>query len=190
MSVFLYKQLDLPKIPRHLVEHYTQVTDYSEETVGSPRTFGYSNPFRWDKGVNISFQNYKVSTELNAWLKENIIDNAIGYSVFYTYATDDTYPTDLIPHIDSFRQFPLIYNLDRGGEDAVTRFYRYKDYPLEHKNGLSLKSYDGLTEIESFQGPLESWYLINAHVVHSVGPLTRPRIGIHLSLPDDNKFIS
>ena len=187
--MFLYKQLDLPKIPRYLIEQYIHVTDYTDENVGSPMTFYYSNPFRWDKGVNISFRNYDVSLELKQWLQENITDSAKGYSVFYTYATDNTYPTDLIPHIDSFRQYPVIYNLDIGGDNPVTRFYQYKDYPLEHKNGLSLKSYDGLTEIDSFVGPTESWYLINAHVVHSVGPLASPRIGIHLSLPDNHKFI-
>lgn len=120
------------------------------------------------KIINTTYDRYQVSQEIKDWVHTHIGTDYtdIGVSIHGAgWAT---------PHHDTSRNWTLIWLLDQGGPEVDTIFWReegkpyyrplVKEYPL---------TYDNLTEVCRHRGELNTWYLINSQVLHSIEPMIR-----------------
>lgn len=133
--------------------------------------------------VDTRFQKgYLMGEEWEKWVKENITTN------FYeTGARSSFGPPIHGAHADAPPKWKLYYLVDRGGEDAVTHFYKEKGQPVERLDSLPGKlvhvnDYRNLDIIDSVKWPLNQWVLMNGTVLHGVTGLgTEMRINLTIA---------
>jgi hypothetical protein len=86
-----------------------------------------------------------------------------------------------LPHTDTTRDFVLLYNVDCGGADTSLCFWQERGQPLRRERMLAVERGPHLELLESIKGPFETWYLMNARVVHSVENMTGMRVNLQVS---------
>jgi hypothetical protein len=99
------------------------------------------------------------------------------------------------PHIDSSREYALLYVVDPGGENVSTAFYQESGKPIVRPKIKPLVSlykeyvndYSLLTEIDRVVLPTHTWVILNANILHSVENLSGPRVTYQIAL-NDNPF--
>lgn len=168
--------LDLPKIPKELVADIKPgelIRNYpGREYVknGVTRTSAPS-PF------------YRVSPELEQWIKDNICSNYNEVGVRYSYGCTET-PSTVI-HTDETRSYVLMYNLDNGG--GKLDFWQQWGFGLVRQGRHLIDDHEKVLRINQFETPNHCWYMIDARILHSVERMTSTRINIQVSL-DYNPF--
>jgi hypothetical protein len=119
------------------------------------------------------------------WLHENITTEFENASLNYVLGPPDVATTT--PHRDFTRDYVLIYNVDRGGDQAHLQFWHQIGHDLEREPGAACGNLDQLKLIEIV--PTENcWYLTNACVLHNTDYLERTRINLQVSFKKGNKF--
>jgi hypothetical protein len=122
---------------------------------------GEEVPTRFQKG-------YLMGEEWEQWVRQNITKN------FYETGARSSFGYPIHgAHSDAPPKWKLYYLVDRGGEDAVTHFYREKGQPIERLNSLPgelihVNDYRNLEIVDSVQWPLHQWVLMNGTILHGV----------------------
>jgi hypothetical protein len=122
---------------------------------------GTEVPTRFQKG-------YLMGKAWETWVRENITTN------FYETGARSSAGVPIHgAHSDAPPKWKLYYLVDRGGDDAVTHFYKERGQPVERLNSLEGKlihvnDYRQLDIIDSVQWPLHQWVLMNGTVLHGV----------------------
>jgi hypothetical protein len=116
------------------------------------------------------------------WVRENIVDDFIETGLRVSEPVSDTHGA----HTDPLRKWKLYYLLERGGEDAVTCFYKQKGYPIVRDltdQMIVCDNMDELELIEQVTWPMNQWVLINTMIIHSVENIQGYRYNFTISIP-------
>ena len=179
---FTYKLLhNLPRPPKSLIS----LVDFDMRpeinniaTMGRRELIdwkGYNGPaLRNTRRIEQPFQN-----DFDQWIKENITKDYQNSSLMYCPENNNSPSTGA--HTDFTRDYVLMYNLNTGGEDAELCFYQEKNQPLVRDRGTQAGEYKNLELIDSVKGPKDSWYLINARILHSVENIKKLRLNLQIS---------
>ena len=167
----LYKFLDLPKIPKELLDKYQPETILKEVPSRAQNKNGQE--LQTSGGIF-----YYLNEELDLWLRANITPDFFESSIRYTIGGPDR-PVGGI-HTDKYRVYALMYNIVTGG--AGLSFWQEPGQSLIRSDYLLPNDYDQLTLVESIETPKESWYIFDTRALHSIENLTGTRINIQLSL--------
>jgi hypothetical protein len=139
---------------------------------------GYTGPAALN--VRILFNEAYMS-----WLHENVTTEFENASLNYVVGPPQVCTTT--PHRDFTRDYVLIYNVDRGGEQAQLQFWRQIGFEIEREPGAACGNPEQLELLETV--PTEHcWYLTNACILHSTDYMERPRVNLQVSFKKGNKF--
>lgn len=108
-----------------------------------------------------------MGSDWEQWVRENIVDDFIETGLRVSEPVSDTHGA----HTDPLRKWKLYYLLERGGDDAVTCFYKEKGYPVVRDlddQMIVCNNMDELELIEQVTWPMKQWVLINTMIIHSV----------------------
>lgn len=174
-----FEFLDLPKLPSHLhrliIENDREVINYKNFKDGVGRKI-------LKDGELIPSTNFplrKGAEQLVDWVKKNITKNFIHVGS----TESDPIKTICGPHLDTSRNYTIIYPIRTGGEKVATVFYRLKsgENPLNHQYYLD---YNELEEIDRVVIPVETWCVLNSKCIHAVEGLTSSRLTLQIGLWD------
>jgi len=132
-----------------------------------------------------SFYGFDITGALRTWLEANITNQALAYMATFAGPLSDS-QHDRVLHVDRSRDYVLIYVVDPGGADVVTKFFKYRDQPLELPREMAFQTLTtaGADLVDSVKIPPGRWALLNGKPAHQVTNLERERISIQLSLND------
>lgn len=128
-----------------------------------------------------------MGSDWENWVRENIVGEFLetGFRVNEPVANSNTHGA----HKDPGRKWKLYYLLERGGNDAVTKFYKEKGQPLirDHTDDqIVCNNIDELEVIDQVQWPMNQWVLINTMILHGVENLQGYRSNFTISIePQD-----
>jgi len=123
----------------------------------------------------------KFSDEFEQWVKENITPKFMDAGVSYRHCNSDTSGA----HTDHTRDFVLSYNIDTGGDKCGVVYWKNKERqgePLLQERGIQQLNFDNLEKIDEIIGPNDTWFLLQAGVLHSVENIERPRVQFQISM--------
>jgi len=126
-------------------------------------------------------QSREMGVDWTQWVRDNIVNEFLETGVRVSLPVSDTHGA----HTDPLRKWKLYYLLERGGDQAVTKFYRQPGFPIvrdlsdEH---VIVNSMDDLEEIDSVQWPLNQWVLLNTMILHSVEQVPDLRYNFTVSI--------
>jgi hypothetical protein len=128
-----------------------------------------------------------MRSDLDEWIRYNI--TALPESVLFRRVEVDGIKNFYPPHVDTGRQFTLIYNTEHSGGDIV--YWRYKDLPAftDQLTRIVFHNYKDLTEVYRMPTPNRKWYLLNNTCIHSVEGMVSVRAGVQVSLRKDDPLV-
>jgi hypothetical protein len=191
-----YKILEnLPPVPKKLDEivsylQNTKLNQTAEESLSkyydvkarelliNGKTFETAKSVRLELGV--LWEN---------WVKTNIHPEYLETGINFT--TNGQYHG---AHMDSGRNYILIYLIESGGTKVDTVFYQENGYPIERPritdyDPYHLHDYADLTEIDRVEIPLRKWIMLNTRIIHGVEGIESTRIAYQIGF-DKNIFYS
>lgn len=188
-NTFTYRFLDnLPQVPERFLTDFDQ---YKNNDMAWDVT-GWTTVWKGQEVGIADYNRHHAAGEFYEWLKTNIVEDPIDFGItFHNHLNKN--PQHHYPHIDATRSYTLMYLVDQGGDNVITRWYKEKDGPLVRPE-RSLHSqisniYDKLEEIDSVYIPLRRWCLLHSKIIHGAFNLTRARKSIQISLGPENKFV-
>jgi hypothetical protein len=119
-----------------------------------------------------------LQSELEQWVKENIIKNFLHVGINYRHCNSDTSGI----HTDSSREFSLTYNVSTGGPWCGVTWWQEKDQPMIRNLGLQVLDFDVVEPVATLIGPTQQWFLHDARILHSTEGLETPRVQFQISL--------
>lgn len=123
-----------------------------------------------------------LSSEFDAWIRENIAEKFVDTGVNYRYCNSDTGGI----HTDTTREFALSYNISTGGPDCRVVYWQEKDQLLERERGIQHLNFDNVIPVfELPPGPTDVWFLHNTTMLHSIEGISEPRIQFTVGLLRD-----
>lgn len=118
--------------------------------------------------------------EFTAWIRSNITRQfQFGNSGVMFFNEPQ------LPHTDTTRDFVLLYNVACGGPDTTLCFWQERGQPLRRERMLAVARGPHLELLDSIKGPFDTWYLMNARVVHSVENMTGVRVNLQVSFDSE-----
>jgi hypothetical protein len=136
------------------------------------------------KGTIVQSRSQKgrdMGTDWEQWVRENIVDDFIETGLRVSEPVSDTHGA----HTDPLRKWKLYYLLERGGDNAVTCFYKEKGHPVVrdlNDEMIVCNNMDELELIEQVTWPMKQWVLINTMVIHSVENIQGYRYNFTVSI--------
>jgi len=120
-----------------------------------------------------------VASNIPVQLPSNIEDRKIAIQTFRPMNQLTSYA----PHTDGPRgQYVLNYQIDTGGDNALTKWYHEAGHSLVREPGLCLPSFQNLKEVHSEQIAQGTWWCLHSRILHSVVNVERPRISLSIGL--------
>jgi len=193
MKEIVYKHLDLPKIPEHLLDWKNLSADFFniEKDTRHPGGCRY-NRISW--------------TPLVHWVSNTLFGETSDVAVYHNIVTADQSGKHPI-HTDMRRCATIQYMIDPGGEDVRTNFYQQRGQSLRRgwdpeyrgwhpdlkekfKGKAITVDYDDVDLVDSVCMQKHNWYLFRSDVLHDVSNLYAPRIHIHVAFFEYNSWIS
>ncbi|NOX44069.1 MAG: hypothetical protein GXP19_10100 [Gammaproteobacteria bacterium] len=86
-----------------------------------------------------------------------------------------------LPHTDVTRDFVLLYNLETGGPDSELCFWQEAGKSRTRERMLAVEHGAHLQLIDRIKGPFDSWYMVNARIIHSVENISTLRLNLQVS---------
>ena len=134
---------------------------------------------------------FSMGDEFNQWVNEHIYPPAIspgewGLTVV-AGAQDPGGSSHHGAHLDSSRNYVLMYLLDLGGSNVITSFYKEDNKPfyrmrLVDSDPLTIDDYSTLTEIDSACFPSNTWVLLNGRILHGVSNIETSRVAVQIGV--------
>ena len=121
-----------------------------------------------------------MGEDWDTWVRENIVDDFIETGLRVSEPVSDTHGA----HTDPLRKWKLYYLLERGGNDAVTCFYKEKAQPVvrDLDDMVVCNNMDELEVIDRVQWPMHQWVLINTMIIHGVEGIQGYRYNFTVSI--------
>jgi hypothetical protein len=116
------------------------------------------------------------SCEVSNWIKQNVI------SEFHeTNSGVMFFDEPQLPHTDVTRDFVLLFNLEAGGLDSELCFWQEKGKAKVRERMVAVERGPHLSMIDRIKGPFNTWYLVNARIIHSVENADALRLNLQVS---------
>jgi hypothetical protein len=180
-----YKILDLPPVPLEFERcAFAQV----QAQTNCLNPFNEEARDRWfiDRNGNPAqsggFPRYNIGTDFDSWIRENICGEFIDGGVAFTEVLQRSM---LGAHTDRTRKYSLLYLLQPGGAQVVTRWYQEPGHEILRSGNVFINDHRPLQLLTELEIPIRTWVCFNAHVIHSVEGIQSQRIGINISLNQD-----
>src|SRR5215470_10492014 len=122
----------------------------------------------------------RFDEEFTDWIRENVVAE-------FHFANSGVmfFDEPQLPHTDTTRDFVLLYNVSCGGADTRVCFWQERGQPLLRERMLAFTPGPHLELIDSVSGPFETWYLMNARILHSVENMTGVRVNLQVSFDSE-----
>lgn len=118
------------------------------------------------------------------WVKKNVLDRWLFCNLAITPGTCNIHGI----HTDKTRRYLIIYMIDPGGSNVITRWYQEKGFPVARTEiGHSLiKNYDEheLIEIASHIIQPKTWIAFDAKILHDAQNIVSDRIALHIGMDE------
>jgi len=197
-KILLAAEISAPKIPQWIINESPDIGIYKNLPVQELEILAKQNGFRiiddtdirgskyvgrkLTKGTQVqrTSHNYPkfLSTQATEWAQSNITQSADA--IRFNFSTPGR--NSLGPHIDTTREWVLLYLTATGGNDHYTAFYKEKNQPdLIRPYGYHVDDYNQLTEIARIKIPVSTWVILNARVLHSVENIANIRCNYQIS---------
>jgi hypothetical protein len=128
---------------------------------------------------------FGLKDELGGWISENISDNFYDVSVS---RSDDPYDGSFSdtqgPHTDHTRHHALLYILDQSNTDQDIVYWQEEGHDLYRERNTRGFDYNKLREVYRLRVPVNTWYLVEGLILHSVENIKGVRTIIHASFED------
>jgi hypothetical protein len=161
----LARRTDLPDSVEYMstVEHRTRSVQRQGTIVQSRSQKGRDMGADWEQ-----------------WVRENIVNDFLETGLRVSEPVSDTHGA----HTDPQRKWKLYYLLERGGDDAVTCFYKEKDQPVvrDLDDMVVCNNMDELEVIDRVQWPMHQWVLLNTMIIHGVEGIQGYRTNFTVSI--------
>lgn len=168
------KFLDLPEIPKNICESI-----FSNTSLTIIRDYkGWAHTRHGQEIVSANNPFYKVSDELEDWLRQNIVYEYNDVGLRYAHYESEKNTTGV--HTDQTRKYVLQYLLSSG--NGILNFWQEKGQDIIRSGRVTINNYDRLNLLESFNLPEKKWVLLNTNILHSVELLNSDRISVQISL--------
>ena len=131
----------------------------------------------------------ELGEDWHDWIKANVMTDYIGTGARVSAGEDTTIHG---AHTDCWLFgkpcYKLYYLIDRGGEDAMTYFFKEKGQPIERKgtmeNIVFVDDYSTLEIIDTVRFPINQWVLFNTNILHGVENVTGSRTNLVVIFDD------
>lgn len=135
----------------------------------------------WKGFTGLANQNTlrKCNDDFGMWVKNHVIDNYQKVSVNYCWGQDGRTSTGA--HTDFTRDWVLLWNVRTGGPDSKLCFWRQHGHDLVRDRHVECGRLHELDLIAEIPGPNDTWYLINANVLHSTENVQDLRLNLQVS---------
>lgn len=164
----------------HVLSQKTDLPD----TIEYLSTYAQRTRLVQRQGVTVQSRSQKsrdMGEDWNKWVSENIVDEFLETGLRVSEPVSDTHGA----HTDQLRKWKLYYLLERGGDDAVTCFYKEKGQPVvrDHSDEMIVcNNIDELEVIDQVQWPMRQWVLLNTMIVHGVEGIQGHRTNFTVSI--------
>jgi hypothetical protein len=188
MRFFQYLD-NLPAVPDDLVANVLNTLDSMPIDHAVPSRAVFID----DKQVeNITYNRHRAIDELTEWIHQNISSQYISFGV--QVQTPKPHTNTHFPHTDTLpRIWALNYNLDPGGDNAITSWYQERGHPMLRPGPYRPQNIAQLDVLKSVHIQPHKWHLFNTQVLHAVENIHRPRIAITLGFEkhpmEENVFV-
>jgi len=188
-NLFLFKEIaEIPKIPTELIQRELSMLDQiSLHHINFRENQGIKRDD--NKSTSAAINTWWCSEEMQEWARINLFPcieelrfgcpRKLFYREVQVHDDVDFYSV----HFDSRRHFALIYNIVDSAGDIT--FWKHRDFDLVNRNETdenNISDYSKLTKIQQFSSPVETWYMINTKVYHSVENLKAVRKNFQTSI--------
>lgn len=186
-KIILWGRCDFEKAPQWMIDEALSLVAYDQHnTVCMNSNFGddykYRDLYKEGKVYKTAFNNCRYLTQqAYKWVLDNISTLAKDVRISFTLPGHERAG----PHIDSTRDYTLMYVLKNGGEANETVFWKEKGVEeLIRPYRYTVDHYDKVERIGDISLPLQSWILLNARVLHSIENISEGRISIQCAFDD------
>jgi hypothetical protein len=186
-KIILWGRHDVAPAPQWMVDEVSSLVEYEKHTtVCMNSNFGddykYRDLYKDGKTYKTAFNNCRYLTQqAYKWVLDNISSRAKDVRMSFTVPGLERAG----PHVDSTRDYTLMYVLKNGGKDNETVFWKEKGVnELIRPYRYTVNDYDNVERIGSISLPLNTWILLNARVLHSVENINEGRISIQCAFDD------
>lgn len=191
-----FELVDLPVLPDHLEQEIKQRLLPEFKAIKSHQGIpGFSNyhlrkltDVDGSKKTSVFSDRYQSSEELVKWVTDNIHPSPSSVNINLTNLASDSFG----PHVDYNRRSILIYAIEPGGPNVVTKWWQQLGHPLcrpemqDVSNGWAINcdDYSQLTERASICIPPRTWVrFCDTSILHSVENLETQRLTIQIPIP-------
>lgn len=139
------------------------------------------------KKTSVFSDRYQSSQELVEWVSANIYPSPSSVNINITNLASDSFG----PHVDYNRRSILIYVIEQGGPNVLTKWWQQIGHPLHRpemqdvSNGWAINcdDYSQLEERASICIPPRTWIrFCDTAILHSVENLESPRLTIQIPI--------
>lgn len=192
-----FEILDLPEIPLHLIQEIRLRLDNDKQFLAKksyqnlPGFEEYRNRklLCQDKKTKISVtaERYLPSDELTLWIMTNVHATPISVNINLTNIKSDSFG----PHVDPGRRQIMMYVIDPGGENVVTKWWQQIGHSiirtdlqdLTSKYNADVSDYTQLKECASLCIRPGQWVkFCDTAILHSVENLISPRLTVQIPI--------
>jgi hypothetical protein len=185
----LYKKIDLPPIPAHLLK-FNLLWSKTVQDIG----YGHKHIKNNRELIPCQYiYGFPDNKELIEWLITNIPECCKSMILAQIQESTTTLESTHIVHSDIERKSALNYIIDTGGENVVTSWYKEKEKNL-YRNKISggmqsdsgFINYQNLEILDSTKFEKNAWYALDVEVLHDVDYIVDFRRSITLAFSHKN----
>lgn len=191
-----FEILDLPAVPDHLEQEIRKRVLLPEfKVIKSHLNIpGFSDyhlrklsDVNGSKKTSVFSDRYQSSKELVEWVSSNVYTLPASVNINITNLASDSFG----PHVDYNRRSILIYVIEQGGTNVLTKWWQQLGYPLHRpemqdvSNGWAINcdDYSQLEERASICIPPRTWIrFCDTSILHSVENLESQRLTIQIPI--------
>jgi len=193
MNNFTYQYVEFPPVPEQFIQEALRLgnADYSTRLNQHNRQEEMKYRDRVVKNLDGYIEKapytgmYHISDGFRQWVNLNI---GLDYGLCGASVTQGT-ACRMMPHVDFYRSFILMYVVDLGGDEVDTVWYKQRGDYTAYRPDLKynwnqdswINDYSQLEEIDRVRAPARTWMYFNGDILHSVENIVRTRISIQLS---------
>jgi hypothetical protein len=177
-----YKLLpNLPAPPQHFLDRVIIDTDNLPTTsplheVRIRFTRRNGQQFMASPSVRTLFTN-----EWETWVCDNIVPEFVDTGINWRHFNSDTGGI----HTDTTRDYTLSWNITNGGPECGVTWWQEQGQPIQRGHAIQHLNFDNVNSICKLTGPDNTWFIIDARILHSAEHIISPRVQFQIGLNED-----
>lgn len=192
-----FELLDLPIVPDHLeqeIQLRLQRPDLYQAKKSHQHAPGFAEyssrqvtHVTGEVKTSVVADRYLASDELIDWVKDHVSPDPLSVNINITNKASNTFG----PHVDFNRSESLLYIIESGGPNVVTKWWQQHGHPIRRPEmqdiskgwATGFNDYSQLTERASICIPPRTWIqFCDTAILHSVENLETQRLTIQIPI--------